>query len=191
MQIEPKAIDRLITQDILRLGHFAFTTGNHSRGLIDRDLVLTDPASASQFGYMLAKTFFTDRIDTIVTPSIWGAGLAYWIGYFLEPKATVVSATSLDDQLIIASKLTPLLESRRVLAVDNLILTGQTMSTLLGLLDDRGATIVGVATLWAASELQIGSFPVCTVLGGTFPAWPASECPLCAEGHTAVENSPY
>ena len=36
-------------------------------------------------GYALAKRFFTDHIATIAAPSIWGAGLAQWVAYFLDP----------------------------------------------------------------------------------------------------------
>src|SRR5690606_20103698 len=70
--------DVLESGNMLREGHFAFRSGMHATALIDRDLLLADPGTASRFGYTIAKAFFTDHVDTVATPSIWGAGLAQW-----------------------------------------------------------------------------------------------------------------
>ena len=56
---------------LLKEGHFAFRSGRHSSVLLDRDRLLADPGNASRMGYALAKAFFTDKIDTVATPSIW------------------------------------------------------------------------------------------------------------------------
>ena len=63
-------------RNLLKEGHWSFLHGGHSRGLIDRDHLLSDPVAASHMAYALAKQFFTDHIETVATPSIWGAGLA-------------------------------------------------------------------------------------------------------------------
>ncbi|MBX3070382.1 MAG: hypothetical protein KF883_07820 [Thermomicrobiales bacterium] len=191
MDLEPALIRQLAATDILRYGHFAFRTGRHSAALIDRDLLLADPATASHFAYNIAKNYFTDRVETVVTPSIWGAGLAQWIGYFLEPKAKVVDATPHDGEITIAEKLLPLIEGKRVLLADNLILSGQTMSRLLDLTKERGATVVGVATLWCAAGDQIGDMPVYAALNGHFPAWAPDDCPGCSTGLGDPEIVPY
>src|SRR3954447_27003906 len=85
--MDPTLLASLRDQGLLREGHFAFRSGRHSGGLLDRDLLLADPTIASHMGYMLAKRYFTEKIDTVAAPSIWGAGLAQWVGYFLEPRA--------------------------------------------------------------------------------------------------------
>src|SRR5690606_31244304 len=67
--------DTLDRGNMLREGHFVFRSGVHATALIDRDLLLADPGTASRFGYTIAKAFFTEHVDTVATPSIWGAGL--------------------------------------------------------------------------------------------------------------------
>lgn len=191
MELEPALIRQLASADILRYGHFAFRTGRHSAALIDRDLLLADPAMASQFGYNIAKQFFTNHIETIVTPSIWGAGLAQWVGYFLEPKAKVVDSTPRDGHLVIAEKLLPLISGKRVLLVDNLILSGQTMSRLLDLTVEHGATVMGIATLWCAAGDDVGDVPVYGALNGHFPAWAPDDCPGCSARLGNPELVPY
>ena len=181
MELEPALIKQLEAAGILRYGHFAFSTGRHSTALIDRDLLLADPAMASRFGYHLAKRFFTNHVQTIATPSIWGAGLAQWVGYFLEPKAKVVEAIPRNGELIIAEKLVPLVDGKRVLLVDNLVLSGLTMSTLLALTTEHGSTVTGIATLWSAVGDEIGDRAIYAALNGRFPAWAPDDCPSCSE----------
>lgn len=182
--------DMLDRGGMLREGHFEFRSGAHATALIDRDLLLADPGTASRFGYTIAKAFFTDRVDTVATPSIWGAGLAQWVGYFLEPKANVVDATHVGNDLLIAEKLFPFIENKRVLLVDNLILSGKTMTRFLHMIRELNASPVGIATLWSAAQTELGSLPVTSVLNAIYPAFPPSECPACAEG-LAVQSIGY
>jgi len=191
MELESSLIAELASANILRYGHFAFRTGRHSSALIDRDLLLADPSLASRFGYHLAKRFFMDHVETIVTPSIWGAGLAQWVGYFLEPKARVVDATPKAGEITIAPTLEPLIVGKRVLLVDNLILTGQTMAGLLAIVADLGATIVGVGALWSAGGNTIDNTRIYAPLNDTFPAWAPDDCPICAEGATQPDVVAY
>ncbi len=174
--------DMLERGGMLREGHFAFRSGAHATALLDRDLLLADPGAASRFGYAIAKAFFTDRVETVATPSIWGAGLAQWVGYFLEPKANVVDATHVGNDLLIAEKLIPYIENKRVLLVDNLVLSGKTMTRFLHRIRELNANPVGIATLWYAGQEDIGGIPVTTVLNDIYPAFAPSDCPACVAG---------
>lgn len=182
--------DMLERGNMLREGHFAFRSGSHAAALIDRDLLLADPGTASRFGYTIAKAFFTDHVDTVATPSIWGAGLAQWIGYFLEPKASVVDATQVGNDLLIADKLISFIEDKRVLLVDNMVLSGKSMTRFLHLVQELNGKPVGIATLWSAGQAEIGGIPVTSLLNALFPAYGPGECPACAEG-LAVQPVEY
>ena len=72
-RIDPRIVDDLKRENLLKEGHWSFQYGGHSRGLIDRDHLLSDPVAASHMAYALAKHYFTDHIETVATPSIWGA----------------------------------------------------------------------------------------------------------------------
>ncbi len=84
-RLSPTTLAYLRDELLLRQGHFVFRSGRHSGALLDRDRLLADPEIGSRMGYALAKAFFTDKIDTVATPSIWGAGLAQWVAYFFYP----------------------------------------------------------------------------------------------------------
>jgi orotate phosphoribosyltransferase len=182
--------DTLERGDMLREGHFEFRSGAHATALIDRDLLLADPSTASRFGYNIAKAFFTDHVDTVATPSIWGAGLAQWVGYFLEPRANVVDATSVGNDLLIAEKLIPFIENKRVLLLDNLVLSGKTMKRFLHLVQELNGKPVGIATLWSAGQKVILGVPVTSLLNAKYPAFQKADCPACAE-KIPIDQVPY
>jgi orotate phosphoribosyltransferase len=190
--IDATLLAGLRQQGLLREGHFAFRSGRHSAGLLDRDLLLADPQIASRMGYSLAKRFFTDHIDTVAAPSIWGAGLAQWVGYFLEPRAKVVYATrEKDGTLAIAEHLIDQIAGKRVLLIDNLVMTGDTMHRFAETIDQLGATVLGIGTLWNAAEPQIQSHPVTGLLNAVYEAFPTGHCPICAAGAAPAEEIPY
>ncbi|MEA2584407.1 MAG: orotate phosphoribosyltransferase [Thermomicrobiales bacterium] len=191
MTIDPTILAQIRQKGLLREGHFAFRSGRHSAGLLDRDLLLADPLFASRLGYAIAKRFFVDHVDTVATPSIWGAGLAQWVAYFLEPKAKVVDATPKAGDLTIAEELVDLIRGRRVLLLDNLVISGQTMSRFASMVDELGATVIGIGTLWNSADEEIAGHPVFGLLNTLYLAYPTGRCPLCLDGAPPAEEIPY
>ncbi len=175
-------LDHLKREHLVREGHFAFRSGSHSAGLIDRDRLLADPNAASHMGYALAKRFFTDHVATVAAPSIWGAGLAQWVAYFLDPKAKVVYATPRDGELTIAENLADLIAGQRVLLVDNLVISGETMRRFDATIANLGADVVGHATLWNSAGPRINGHDVYGLLNTVYETYVPPACPLCAAG---------
>ena len=180
--LEPKILAELKRDHLLQEGHFVYRSGCHSAALLDRDRLLSDPVAASRMGYALAKRFFTDHVETVATPSIWGAGLAQWVAYFLDPKAKVVYATPRHGEPTVAENLEGLIRERRVLLVDNLMISGETMDRFNALIEGLGATVLGVATLWNSSDRHLAGHKVFGLLNTVYDAYPAADCPLCAAG---------
>lgn len=138
-------------------GHYAFRSGMHALKLLDRDRLLSDPHLASRMGYALAKHFFLLRVDYVATPSIWGAGLAQWVGYFLEPRRPIVYSTVKDGEIIFTGA--DKLDGKRVLVIDNLILTGHTMTEFVRSLTAAETTPIAVGSL---ADLSGVEFPIQT-----------------------------
>lgn len=177
---------------LLREGHFEFRSGRHSGVLLDRDRLLADSHAASRMGYALAKTFFTAKIDTVAAPSIWGAGLAQWVAYFLEPKAKVVYATPLPEGgRRIAPNLHDLIEHKRVLLIDNLMISGDTIQRFDAEVGELQGEVLGIGTLWAGAATIVRGHEVFGLLNDLFPAYPKNECPLCQASDVPVETVGY
>lgn len=134
-------------------GRFAYRSGLHSLKLLDRDRLLSDTHVASRLGYALAKQFFLTRVDVVAAPSIWGAGLAQWVAYFLQPRRPVIYARQTDGHYVF----TPgpeYLDGKRVLVIDNLILTGGTIQDFVQTIASNGGTPVAVGSLADLSGLE-------------------------------------
>lgn len=190
--LDSEILRHLHQADLLREGHFAFRSGRHSAFLLDRDRLLADPAIASRMGYTLAKAFFTDHIDTVATPSIWGAGLAQFVGYFLDPKAKVVYATpNPDGTRSIAGNLHDWIADRRLLLVDNIIISGETMERFSEVIQEHGGTVIGIGTLWDLAGETIHGHEVLGLLDEQYPTYPPDDCPLCASNEIPLERVPY
>jgi orotate phosphoribosyltransferase len=141
---------------LLSEGRFAYRSGMQSLRLLDRDRLLSDTHLASRLGYALAKEFFLTRSDVVAAPSIWGAGLAQWVAYFLEPRRPVIYARNGDR----GYHFTPgpeYIDGKRVLVIDNLILTGSTMQDFVQAITSVGGTPIAVGALADLSGLE---FPI-------------------------------
>jgi orotate phosphoribosyltransferase len=191
-RLDPTILSYLKKDLLLREGHFEYRSGRHSGILLDRDRLLADPQAASRMGYALAKAFFTEKISTVAAPSIWGAGLAQWVAYFLEPKAKVVYATPLPEGgRRIAENLHGLIEGRRILLVDNLLISGETMQRFDAEVGSLGGEVLGVGTLWHSAEESVRGHEVFGLLNDLYPAYLPDQCPLCEAGDVPTETVPY
>lgn len=184
--LDPTILADLKREGLLREGHFAYRSGFHGPVLLDRDHLLSNPELSAHVGYAIAKQYFVDHIETVATPSIWGGGLAQWVAHFLEPKARVVYATPSDDGPEIAGDLEDLLNRRRTLLIDNLVASGETMRRFVPMVEELGAEVVGIATVWDAADEMIAGHHVFGLLNAFYPAFPAAHCPLCAAGDEPI-----
>lgn len=190
--IEPTILSHLKQNGLLREGHFVFKSGHHSGALIDRDLLLADPQAASQMGYAISRLYFGNKVETVASPSVWGAGLAQWVGYFLEPRAKVVYATpGPDGSRFIAERLHPMIAGKRVLLVDNLVLSGETMRWLREEIERIGGDIVGATSLWDSTANGDATERPFGLLNESYPAYTADACPWCARRDGEPTHAPY
>ena len=189
-RIDPRIVADLKREQLLKEGHWSFQHGGHSRGLIDRDHLLSDPVAASHMAYALAKQFFTDHIETVATPSIWGAGLALLVGGYLDPKAKIAYATPSGSGPTLAPQIEDLVRDKRILLVDNIIRSGETMTGFSELVESHGGEVIDIATLWNLAEPEIAGHAVFGLFNAEYEVYPDGTCPMCAAGSTP-EAAPY
>ncbi len=152
--------------------------------------MLADPQAASRMGYALAKAFFTAKIDTVAAPSIWGGGLAQWVAYFLEPRAKVIYSTPLPEGgRHIAENLYGMIEGKRILLIDNVMLSGETMQHLDADITALGGEVLGIGCLWAGANETPHRHEVFGLFNRRYPAYLPDQCPMCKDGHERNRNS--
>jgi orotate phosphoribosyltransferase len=166
-------------------GHYEFRSGRHALRLLDRDRLLCDTHLASRMGYALARRFFLVRADVIATPSVWGAGLAQWVGFFLEPRRPVVYPTVADGKYAFPDAEIALLDGKRVLVIDNLILSGKTAQDFVHAISANGGTPIGIGALADFSGIDF-PIPAYGLLNEHLEIYDATDCPACARGEPVV-----
>lgn len=167
-------------------GHYEFRSGKHALKLLDRDRLLSDTHLSARMGYAISRHFFLNRIDVVASPSVWGAGLAQWIGYFFDPSRPVIYSRPEGEAFIFADAAKQAVDGKRVLVVDNLILSGKTVQDFVRAISANGGTPIGIGALADLSGIE---FPIPS--HGLLNEWldihdPAS-CPACERGEPVTK----
>lgn len=167
-------------------GHFKFRSGVHTRLLLDRDRLLSDTHLASRMGYAIAKHFFLNRADVVAAPSVWGAGLAQWVGFFLDPRRPVIYPATNGGEYSFSDAARQAIGGKRVLVIDNLILSGKTIQGFVRAIAQADGRPLGVGALADFSGMNF-PIPVFGLLNGEIEIFTPEQCPACAAGEPLTE----
>jgi orotate phosphoribosyltransferase len=170
-----------------RQGHFDLGTGYHGDVWLDLDALFLHPSLLRPYVEWLAERLREHSPDAVCGPLEGGAFLAYAVadrlgvaflaGYRSPGQATGYHLPSVPGGI----------GGWRVVVVDDAVNAGTAVAACLRELRAQGAVPVAVAALLAlgdASAMVPASLGVPFYPAGTTPsrAWPAPECPLCADG---------
>jgi orotate phosphoribosyltransferase len=171
---------------LLSEGHFQFRSGRHALRLLDRDRLLSDTRLASRMGYALSRHFFLNRAEVIAAPSVWGAGLAQWVGFFLDPHRPVVYPTPRNGSYTFSDVAHQFIKGKRVLVIDNLVLSGRTVQDFVRTIEECDGTPIGIGALADLSGLGF-SVPVYGLLNPFLEIYSPEDCPACQRGEPLQE----
>ena len=170
-----------------RRGHFDLGTGYHGDVWLDLDALFLRPARLRPYVEWLAERLRGHSPDAVCGPLEGGAFLAYAVadllevaflaGYRSPGQATGYHLPSVPGGI----------GGWRVAVVDDAVNAGTAITACLRELRAQGAVPVAVAALLALGEanamvparLGVPFYPADTMPSR---AWPAPECPLCADG---------
>jgi orotate phosphoribosyltransferase len=170
-----------------RRGHFDLGTGYHGDVWLDLDALFLRPSRLRPYVERLAGRLRQHSPDAVCGPLEGGAFLAYAVadllgvaflaGYRSPGQATGYHLPSVPGGI----------GGWRVAVVDDAVNAGTAVAACLRELGAQGAVPVAVAALLALGETSAmvpASLGVPFYPAGTMPsrAWPAPECPLCADG---------
>jgi orotate phosphoribosyltransferase len=174
-----------------RRGHFDLGTGFHGDVWLDLDALFSRPALLRPHVRRLAGLLREHRADAVCGPTEGGALLGYAVADVLEvaflpagrgPGTPNADATAYRLPLVPGG-----IGGWRVAIVDDAVNAGTAVRACGGLLRDAGAVPVAVGALLGlgpASGAVAAAMPVPfhALAALDSKAWPAGECPLCADG---------
>lgn len=169
-------------------GHFALSSGFHSTDYVQSGLVLGDPPVAEGLAAALAEQCRSqigfDRVDCVIGPALGGVVLAFLIARHLGARAIFAERHQGIMSLTRGLDIRP---GETVLVVEDVVITGGTVSELLDLIAERRGNVVGVASLLDRSTGPVVSgIPFVALARLETAVYPPAACPDCARQEPLV-----
>ncbi len=167
--------------------HFLLPSGHHAPEFIDKTLVTTEPSFTEGLGAVIAKHFGQWPTDVVLSTGLGALILAHCVARAMPARPILVYATKgvsgpqrrvhLPEEF--ARFIT---RGTKVLIVEDLITTGETLKLLTRLVEQKGGNVVGIGCLWQRNSKVDLPRPVFSLVRRDFPTYDPKMCPLCRQG---------
>jgi orotate phosphoribosyltransferase len=170
--------------------HFLLPSGHHAPEYIDKALVTTEPSFTEGLGAVVAKHFAQWPVDVVLSTGLGALILAHCVARALPGRPLLVYATKgvggtsgpprrvrLPDEFDRF-----VVRATKVLIVEDLITTGETLKLLIDLVERKGGSVIGIACLWQRNSKVDLPKPVFSLVKRDFLTYDPKSCPLCRQG---------
>ncbi len=160
-------------------GHFLLSSGLHSHEYLQCAAVLQHPSLASRVCQALAERFISDEVTCVTAPALGGILVGYETARHLGARSIFGER---EDGRLRFRRSFAVGPKDRVLIVEDVVTTGGSVDELITMVQDTGATVIGVGALvdrsggWAAFDVKYHA-----LLSLHLKTFQAEACPLCKE----------
>jgi orotate phosphoribosyltransferase len=190
--LEPGIRERIHLEILRRTGayrtddHFLLPSGHHAPEFIDKALVTTEPSFTEGLGDVIAKHFAPWPADVVLSTGPGALILAHCVARALPSRPILVYATKgftgQGRQVRLPEEFTRFVgKGSKVLIVEDLITTGETIKLLIRMVEQAGGTVVGIGCLWQRATKVDLRKEVFSLVRRDFPTYYPPACPLCAK----------
>ena len=167
-------------------GHFLLTSGLHSPIYWEKFRVLQFPDYTEQLCRLISSHFAGHRVEVVAGPTTGGIILAYEVGKQLGVRGIFAEKEGADRRSFKRGfSINP---GERVLIVDDILTTGNSICEVLSLVKQQGGSAVGIGVLVDRSEQEHDfGVPLFSCLRSITPTYKPQDCPLCAAGIPLVK----
>lgn len=185
---------------LLRGDHFVYITGEHGEGWIDKDAIFPDTGRTAELCGMLADALGDREAEIVCGPATGGLIVSQWTAHHLQlpsvfadhgkeqgydPAAAVSGAGPLRPPFVLKRGYDGAVDGRRVLVVDDVVNTGESLRETADAVRGAGGEVVAVGALCTrgnAGAGEVGSDDFVYLAEIEIPSWPAEDCKLCRDG---------
>ena len=180
-----QVIDHFRSTGALLEGHFLLSSGLHSSQYLQCALALQYAADASNFGHAIARRYFGTDIDTVASPAIGGLVIGHAVASALNVRFIW---TERERGKMTLRRGFTVKRGEHVLVVEDVITTGGSTRECIAALEERGAKVIGAASIIDRSngKADVG-VPRASLATLDVPTFEAENCPVCATGGVAVK----
>ena len=160
-------------------GHFLLTSGLHSPVYWEKFKVLQSPNYTEQLCGMIADHFRKQKIQLVAGPTTGGIILAFEVARQLGVRGIFAEKEGEKERAFRRGfTVNP---DERVLIVDDILTTGSSIGEVMAVVKRFEGKTIGIGVLVDRSEQGIEfGVPLFSCLRSITPAYPPSDCPLCA-----------
>ncbi len=192
--IDEAILERLNRGILLRTGayraddHIVLRSGRHTSEYFAKALVTTEPTFTEGLGDIIATHFSRTVVDLVLTTG-YGAGL---LGHCVarahpgRPRFIFATKERTDgnrtDVNLIPEYRAFFAEGGRVLIVEDILTTGETVKELVKLVESMGGQVVGIGAIWRRSTGMKFKYPLFTIVTRDVPTFAPEDCPMCRRG---------
>ena len=192
--IDAEILERINRGIILRTGayltndHFVLSSGRHTQEYVEKALATTEPAFTEGLGDVIAKHFAEEPIDLVLTTGYGASLLGHCVAraHPLRPRFIYANKQrngSGASQVVLPREFRQyFVGNPKVLVVEDIVTTGETVKGLIKLVKSLGGTVVGIGTLWRRIRKVNFKFPFFTLVDREFPTYAQKDCPMCRRG---------
>jgi orotate phosphoribosyltransferase len=167
--------------------HFLLPSGHHAPEFIDKALVTTEPSFTEGLGDVIATHFAPWPADVVLSTGPGALILAHCVARVLPSRPILVYATKgftgQGRRVRLPDEFTRFVRGgSKVLIVEDLITTGETIRLLIQMVEEAGGTVVGIGCLWQRATKVALRKDVFSLVKRDFPTYDPPSCPLCARG---------
>ncbi|NSW76264.1 MAG: orotate phosphoribosyltransferase [Candidatus Atribacteria bacterium] len=160
-------------------GHFLLTSGLHSPYYVEKFRLLQFPKYVEILVQEMVAKFREKKVDLVVGPAVGGIILAYEAA---RQIGVPMAFTERDEGKMVFRRDFSIREGEHVLIVEDVITTGTSVQEVVKAVEEKGASVVGIAALVDRSGGKVTfNYPFQPLLQLEIATYSPEECPLCQE----------
>jgi orotate phosphoribosyltransferase len=171
--------------------HFVYTSGRHGSAYINKDALYPHTNATDLLCRQIALRYAGSDVDAVIGPVVGAVILAYAVARNLSELTSrdvlcVYAEKTADDGFTIKRGYDKLLHGKRVLVVEDVLTTGQSVRKVVQAVRAEGGQVVAVAALCnrgAVRASDLADVPeLFALVEVQLDTWDAEQCPLCGRG---------
>lgn len=170
--------DEMERRGALLEGHFRLSSGRHSDRFVQKFRILEDPAMVELVAQELAARVRGYAPTIVVSAAVGGIVLGYEVARQLGTKGIFVEK---EHGVPTLRRGFAVRRDDRVLVVEDVITTGQSIREVIDVVRAAGATVVAVGIIVRREPVELG-VPTVALLDIPVESYEPAACPLCARG---------
>ena len=176
-------LDELTACGAHQRGHFLLSSGLHSGDYLQCALYLAHPQRAARAGQLLAGAVSDAGLEPgiVVSPAMGGLIIGHETARALD--LPFIFTERAEGEMVLRRGF-GLESGQRVVVVEDVVTTGRSTREVIGILEDLGAVVIGVASVVnrSGNAQPFSPLPSRALLEVDFPTWTVEDCSLCRDG---------